>query len=682
MLGQINFTPYSAPYIGSANKELSDAIGSRLNLYNTAIEADDILSQQVDTFSNSITPFQNDRIYAMQLMDEARQDISSRAKNGDYENALRGIKNTARNFSSKAQPLLQNKALYDSYKKELDERLKQGKISQTTYNDALRKSVDGYQGLSLDNPNDTTSLFRGFSPSDDVELNKELSDYYKGWKADGGSRQIIDNNTGLIKTITWEEAQKGATIGGKYYSGQDIMKMAGQRYLMSNPKVKDYYNTQAQLRPGRFESELDNALLSTTEAAYFNNIKENSDFLPDYVFERLGLNQYVQNPNSAPSSITKNIFNKDALEGMELKPDGTVNASTQMYEYTNGTYYKYVDKNGNQLDINKGKQLFNDQFKGTFGNMTSGINIRNLVDKIPLSKDELNKVVKQNQTIANDLLLQDLTISPQGRALLGSLHTDYENLTPAQQLNYASDMLAKGKIPIEYKNQFFNRYKNSVKNNVQVSTSQWLKKNVTDYKLLGGSAITDTGVIANGLQGRSIAVANKDKEINDIVQQGFQEDGGSTDINSILKAVGDNGWEIKSLVENGILKVNPLMDAPGTSMTMTISHPDKGTRQLNLVASLTDQDQVPVLNIIQQVGKLSLNSQGGKVNVGNNVNLLVRNSPTGLPEGQPQFFTTVSEIKSDGNVGNTWALDEFQDYMLTTFGKSEAARFLGNKSSR
>ena len=124
------------------------------------------------------------------------------------------------------------------------------------------------------------------------------------------------------------------------------------------------------------------------------------------------------------------------------------------------------------------------------------------------------------------------------------------------------------------------------------------------------------------------------------------------------------------------------MDAPGTSMTMTISHPDKGTRQLNLVASLTDQDQVPVLNIIQQVGKLSLNSQGGKVNVGNNVNLLVRNSPTGLPEGQPQFFTTVSEIKSDGNVGNTWALDEFQDYMLTTFGKSEAARFLGNKSSR
>jgi hypothetical protein len=191
MLGQINFTPYSAPYIGSANKELSDAIGSRLNLYNTAIEADDILSQQVDTFSNSITPFQNDRIYAMQLMDEARQDISSRAKNGDYENALRGIKNTARNFSSKAQPLLQNKALYDSYKKELDERLKQGKISQTTYNDALRKSVDGYQGLSLDNPNDTTSLFRGFSPSDDVELNKELSDYYKGWKADGGSRKVL-----------------------------------------------------------------------------------------------------------------------------------------------------------------------------------------------------------------------------------------------------------------------------------------------------------------------------------------------------------------------------------------------------------------------------------------------------------------------------------------------------------
>jgi hypothetical protein len=675
-LPQLRLNPYVQPYTGGLSQEFGQSVDERLKKYEAAQEFEDILGYQTDTLLRNVGPFDNDRSYAQVLMNENRKNIEDRARRGDYENLGREVRKNARNFSASIQPLIINKQRHDTYSNQMKEALQKGEITRETYSDALRYSTENYKGIDPNSPE--TTYFNGFIPSKDINISKKLDDFYNNWKTDKGARDIIDPTTGLITKIDWEVTQKGLRDknGRVIKSGEEIMKDAGLNAISTDPEVISYIQSQATIGNSandpfdlnqdslkfRVNREVASGLQSTIAKHYSEKYGQGIGFVPDSWLELM--KEKLYNPPSAPSTPTANTFLKDRFEGFKFNGDNLIK-DTEFYQANpDGTYNKFVDLDGNQVTFEDYKK----ERSSVSGQALP--NTRFNVNRIPATQEEVAQIERKNNEELNQLA-KDSYMHDRGVAYQGKMK---EAFLSANNGRWNSP---------EYKKQVLERYNTAKKNFERVETSHWMKNRRADVKLIGNEYMDNSQSAITGLAGRQIAVMGKDETTG--LPEGFRRSA-IKDINSLYEEANKNGWQVKGLQDNGLLKMNPLFNEPASALTMYLekgSGEDKEQRQVELAIGIGNADQAPLLQMIQDIGASYLNSSGGIVRMpGTNNRFRVDVIPGQTLPGQKDnifygYITGIDENNQD--VTTTKSVNQFiEDFITSPAAKAETQRFLIN----
>lgn len=655
-LPDFRINPYVQPYVGSISNEFRQGVQEKIQAYEAAIEQDDVLGYQKDTLLQNVGPFQNDIAFANKLISDTRSSIEERALRGDYENMFREIRRNARNFSAQAQPLLTNKKLYDEYRTQL---ASMKDVDEVTKNKALQYSVNNYKGLDPNNP--STSFFRGYTPAKTINIADALDKFYTGWKADKGSRDVI-NADGTISKMSWEQAQKGNGVK----SGAQIMQEAGQAYIKSNPEIGDYANTQLTVgNQDRLGTEINDALNSNLQKHFYSATQQEIGFVPEWM--RKEQTEVEQPIYSSPSSVSDNIHVKNAFDGSKLLIDGRLGIDTKYYGVgSNGVHYKYVDKSGNILPIEEVRK--DEQASVAAGSpvglLAQGINRVNATpQEVQLRTNSINKDFDKLviDTYADDFAPAEYQGSEQLKTAWAQNRLN--NIDPSTLKTYRKEVL--------------DRY-NKMQGNTVVETQKWNKQKVTDVKLVGDiEQISDAGVLASSLSGREVQLLSKPADVKVNLVAG-------NDINELYKQLEEDGWRPSKLNDNGLLKYNPKMNTPGSSVTLKVEKgtgEDKQYRDLEIAVGIPSADQAPQLQVLQNIMQKALSGNSGFIGVNPNskAGYYVKVTPgKNIKEGKVDRNAKVVRIDSDGNQINTIAIDAFPDFYMQNnpYANQELRRFV------
>lgn len=683
---QIN--PYVKPYVGGISQDFAKVIESKTNQYYQNAEADDVLGYQADTLRNHIAPFENDQLLAGQALDQTRSELQDRAKRGDYENMFREVKRSARKFSSTVEPLLQNKAAYDAYLKTLQEQITSGKVGKDTSEGALKHSIDIYKGY---NPKDPNSFFKGYIPTKDESasdiLNKFFGDSFKG---DKKVTEYLDPISGQKVKTTIESSELPAkTLSGQKISidengqynidgkGRVIsqIELAGRQHLQGNKDFQNYLTTQNTIgRLPKVNQEINGALQAEAQKLGYNINMQEVDILPaswlKWWEDKATQNADFESAAEVPST---NKLLKPEFQGFTFSPQGKIQqGNAYLSPNSDGTYNKYFDKDGKPLTIAhavaKTTALGNTGIGQTdITKMQQALGIK--VEKAtPEEQAQLDKV--NNEKF--DHLVQDSYLAKRG--LL--------NATPAERQAYLSANTNSWNSP-QFRKQVIDTYNKAVEDFKTVETNLWTKKNFATIKEIGDMYVpagpSSNSVLAKNLAGRTMAVLSTSGDLK-INTEGIQ------DINAILSKANEEGWQFEKQTDNGLLKANPSMNIPASSVTLQFTKGETGKRQtayINVAVGIGEADKKPMLQTLQNVGSAYLSGNGGVVSVPGmgKGGFKVINIPGQVTGVDRPFVGKVQKLDSNGNpYDDLMTIEEFQDWFINLPSvKTEANSFLLNK---
>lgn len=684
-LPNFRINPYVKSYQGGISSEYGQAVQSRVNQFYQNAEADDVLGYQADTLRSKIAPFDNDQLLAGQHLDKVRGELKDRAAKGDYENMFREVKRSARNFSASVEPLLQNRAIYDSYLKDMKDKLDKGTIGRDTYEKSIQHSLKEYKGY---NPTDTNSFFKGYSPSADIsiadKLNKFFGDTFKGDKV---AYDIINPITGLRERVSRETNEAPVKYGNKYLyfnpdtnsynlegEGRKIsqVELAGRQFVQGDKDVQNYMQNQGTIgNSQRVFGEMNSAIQAESAKLGYNINTTELEALPAAWLTRYDNQVDMSRPYESASEVpSENKHLSPQFTQYNFNPNGKLSKNTEYLSANgDGTYNKYFDKNGKQLTVKE-------YIAKTTGGVTAGqlgdYKTKEALDiKVEQATPQEQQQVDKQNNEQFDQLVKDTYLARRGAT----------NLDPKMQQAILSSNNGEWNSPT-YRKAVYEQYNAAVKNFATVENQLWTKRNYANIKEIGDINVpkgeNGNSVLARNLNGRTLDILTNDKDLG-INTEGIK------DVNTLISKIEEEGYYFKGATDNGLLKINPKNTIPASTITMEFKD-DKNqkTKFINVAVGIGDADKKPLLGIMQKVGQAYLSGNGGFVPVPGlgKAGFKVINVPSQVVEpGSTTFMGLVQEVDSNGNnVGNPTPVQDWLDYYISRPAvKTEANSFLINK---
>lgn len=594
-LPDLRINPYVKSYTGGLSKEFGEAVDQRLKTYEAASEFDDVLGYQTDTLLQNVAPFENDVAFAREIMHNTRQTLNERAQKGDYENMLREVKRSARNFAGQVAPLLENQKKYNTYITDLKDLYQKGDISLDTYSKAQSAALSNYKGL--DRNNIQGSYFRGFIPSKDLNVANEVDKFLEGWKANGDAKLVPDGQGGYTK-VSWENANE-----------QEIAE-AAKNYLLGSKDYMGYAQTQNAIgNVDRVTRETSEAIMAGMKKYGFVKRDLDLKWEPEYIFNNKRVLELARAMSLSPSSATTNPAAVDIFDQLGLSQDDTTGKViiSPMVDKRDGKYYRYTDSKGNAITKEQYKSI--DRTKDILSAFGKSASAKDLgYQEIEISPDQAETYTKEaNQALvqmaSERFLNESIKDGRIGEAILNNQEAMNEYLR-INQRRYTTP---------EYLKQTRNNYAEAIKNSAQIyDNSRWDISQIPGTATPEFTSIKDDDILAN-LTGQSIGILDTDIG-------GFRK-GQKADINSLVDKLTEDGYKIKSVRRLGPLKYNPYNNLPGMSYSFQLEDGDGKAKVMEVAAAIQDRDIQPV----QDVYSLAYKGMSGEVP------FMVQNTAYGQP---------------------------------------------------
>jgi len=665
LIPDLRINPYVQPYVGNTNREFDQTIDQNIQRFEQNQEFDDVLGYQTDTLLQNVAPFEGDIGYAKQLMNDSRKAIQSRVERGDYENMSREIKRNARDFAGKVQPLLENQKRFSSYLNTMEDLYKTGKISVDTYSKAKQASLGNYKGI--DPTNIQGSLFRGFTPSPDINVADKIDKFFTGWKADGGAKIIPDGQGGFTK-VSWEAAN------------ENELNQAAQEYLMGDEEFKNYAQTQGVINnTDRVNNEVQNGILAGMKKHGFYKGDISQQWEPEWLHNNKKSLELAQQLGSVPSSATLNPNAVNIFEGQGQKFDSLTGKVilSDLVSREGDKLYIFKDDKGNQISASDYNTYESSRRRRQTVGEGVGIEGPSKYTKIEVTPEQAAKTtIEANQQLVNmasERFLQEAIKS--GKIKSEQLLNDQQFVNDYLRINQG--VFTKPK----YLKDTYNYYSEAVKNSQQINDNRrW------DIGAIAGGVspeftkVQDDDILAN-LTGQSVGILDTDIG-------GFRK-GQKADLNSMLDKLQDDGYKVNSVRRLGPLKYNPYSNLPAISYAITLEDGDKKVKVMEIAAAVND----PELQPLQNVYNLAYKGMSG------NVPFNAPNSPLGNIQGQFRIRTStdldsdnkrkfagfVEILDSNGNKLNIQGfpqnipLSEFPDVYKQLFAPNVLTKYLNPK---
>ena len=628
-----NFTisPYVKPYVGNANKEVDELVVQRRQDYDLAAETADVLGYQTDTLKQNISPFEPDALYAGELMNKYRGQIDQWTERGDYENLIREVKRSTREFQQEVSPLLARRKAFDDYRKTVQEQYQKGEIDLEMHNAALNKTR--LDNSNVDKATVMSGAFSGFIPTKKVDVSKMLDDAIKGMEAQGKvGKMILDPSTGTYKVV-----------GGEYRSAKDIYN-AAMSYLQGSSEFRNYASTLNALGlTDKLNAESLAGLNYVQQKYQFDkSTLSGSGFLPDGWYNKFMPMEGVYGEQDTPAP---NVFAKDKYQ--DIKFDKGVILEDYITK-KGDNYVYYQGKNGEKISEDE-------YFRRTTTGTGLALDASNY-SRVELTENEVKKIslkgVQQVQEDSKKRFLFENALNenlPIRRWL--SNPKQYEKELEA----YANANRSRWSNP-EYLKNTVDLHKEAVKNAaINMSTATWRPAESQASIKSTDKALDKNKVIAN-LQGKSIYALGADAKLT---RDGIK------DINSLLEDVEKEG-KIVDVVYKGVMQGNPVSGKPGQRYDFIIEKDDKTTVK-SVVATIDD----PKLQVLQDVMSLVYSGGTGSkkvedLNIGNrylNATFDVVTVPNSDPNTKKEipFLGTVFVTDKNGNTESV-SIQDFPEY--------------------
>lgn len=576
-LPNFNLNPYIQPYVGAGvSQAFGESIDQRIHNYEAALEHEDVLGYQTDNLINSTAPFEGDQEYAKVLMHDTRKLIEERAGRGDYENMQREIRRSARNFATKAQPILENQKRYADYTTKMQDLYQTGKISVDTYSKAKQAALGSYRGI--DPSNVQSSMFQGFIPSPDINVAEKVDKFLSGWKENGGTKLIPDGQGGYMK-VDWSNARE-----------EDIAK-AAQEYLQGDSEFTGYFQTQNAIGNNpRVLSELEGAIKAGAEKYGFYKEDRSLFWEPEWINNNKNILDFSRNLTSTPSSATTNPNAVDIFDGQGFNFDtktGKIMMGNSVRRIGD-KYFKYTDKDGSPLSLEKVDEL------------SKGVGFTK-VGNVPYNAVEVSAEEAAKQTQEANKMLVDMASQRFLNEAIKNGTIGEDVLNNQQAINDYLRINTKRFSSPEYLKTTKEQYSEAVKNVQQIyDNTRWEISTIPGAATPEFTTLKDDDILAN-LTGQSIGIL--DTEIG-----GFRK-GQRADINSLTDKLTDDGYKIKAVRRLGPLKYNPYSNLPGMSYSVITEDADGKTKTIELAASIQDKE----LQALQDVNNLFYKGLSGDV---------------------------------------------------------------------
>ena len=209
-------TPYQTTYRDQNSVKINETLRQR---FEQAFNNDDAIASAVDQMT--VADFEGDQALKMELERDTRNALQERAARGDYETMGMDVARSARDFTTRYQPLEENYKKYAAYqqalKDALDKKIGEGGITERTAALALAKSRQDYQGLQTneDGSIDEGSFFAGYNTVGDVNISALMDEAMEGYIMRKGAdswKKVGQGPDGMYMVSydgKWEEAPEG-----------------------------------------------------------------------------------------------------------------------------------------------------------------------------------------------------------------------------------------------------------------------------------------------------------------------------------------------------------------------------------------------------------------------------------------------------------------------------------------
>ena len=249
-------TPYQSVYRDQNSVKINETLRQR---FEQAFNADDAIASAVDQME--VADFEGDQALKMELERDTRGALQERAARGDYETMGMDVSRSARDFSTRYQPLSENYQKYAAYqqalKDSLDKKIGEGGITERTAALALAKSRQDYQGLQTneDGSIDEGSFFAGYNTVGDVNISALMDEAMDGYVMHKGAdswKKVGQGPDGMYMVSydgKWEEVK-----------ADDVKTMFQD--VIADPNVQMALDQQAELETfGLTDEDIQKSLL-------------------------------------------------------------------------------------------------------------------------------------------------------------------------------------------------------------------------------------------------------------------------------------------------------------------------------------------------------------------------------------------------------------------------------------
>ncbi len=647
MLPQFKFAPYIQPFVGGLSEEAGQAVKQRLAQYYQAQDDADAIGYAANQLKYQTLP--NDQLAVNNITKSYNDKLQEYVNKGDYENLGRAIKMDARRFSNDITPLLQRKAQYQDYVKEINSNKN---LSEETKKLAIRKSMETDRGY---NPEDiNTHTFAGYVPNNDVNIADVIDKYTENFKGDGKEYEIKDFITGVttkVKSSTneapilYNKNGKNVPLFFDETTNQfnldqigrptNQIEYAARAYAQGNTDISNYAQSQAYLTGSneKVNRELNTAISAALKKAGYTDTSRTTDIsIPtsyDYMNKIADNNRQLE---TTTAGYIPNTTVTDMFDGSKINSTGDIQNDTDLLEANpDGSFNKFVDDKGNILSLNEVENIR----KGKNTPLGGGISDKKFtVVKVP--KEEVTKIRDvQNKNL--DELVKLAALSQAGLEYPQQGQNAYQH--QFAKTNYLIINEKKLKDP-NFRKQVFKAYKQDIDFNKNIEVPKVIADNKTGIKVFGEG----DNIIGN-IGNRVVHINQSNNELG-LTPSSLE---GANDYKTLLEKLPE-GWEVETMTGSDILFGNPQGTNPAAQVMLTLKNKESGKKTtLNISTELNPIDNnFAALQKINEIYRKSISGSGGEVSLPGAGKVKITSIPLSVTGEGKGFKTIVQQLNQDG----------------------------------
>lgn len=238
-LRDLHYARYVDTYRGLPIAEL-DALGqTRQTAYDEGLKQSDLLSGAMAELDVRDV----NRPIVDEIVSDVNEELGQLAEQGNYENAAPKLRALSLKIANNKvlRGALQDKAKFDAYNKQLDERYQKGEITPERYQEAkTMANAMNNKSIEYDPASGTyKNMWDAYNPMNKVDISKKLNDFVSKIKSSENPIKFGEDKDGNPIYMTHTNNQYFITGKEEGLSEQEAISMISN-YIASDPEVAAY----------------------------------------------------------------------------------------------------------------------------------------------------------------------------------------------------------------------------------------------------------------------------------------------------------------------------------------------------------------------------------------------------------------------------------------------------------